>query len=116
VDSIWDEIDGLMAQIVDADNPYPIGLKAMGAAIPTATSDSDLLAGVYLIWGSLTDGVELHPEDSANTSNGCAKPARNGSISKMTTRAATGLTTGSTTCAATPGKTPDARSAGPSAT
>jgi hypothetical protein len=34
----------------------------------------------------------------------------------MTTRAATGLTTGSTTCAATPGKTPDARSAGPSAT
>lgn len=65
MDSIWDEIDGLMAQIVDADNPYPIGLKAMGAAIPTATSDSDLLAGVYLIWGSLTDGVELHPEDSA---------------------------------------------------
>jgi hypothetical protein len=46
VDSIWDEIDGLMAQIVDADNPYPIGLKAMGAAMPTATSDSDLLAGV----------------------------------------------------------------------
>jgi hypothetical protein len=61
VDSIWDEIDGLMADIVDADNPYPVALQAMGAAM---SRGSDLLGGVYLIWGSLTDRVELHPEDT----------------------------------------------------
>jgi hypothetical protein len=64
VDSVWDEIDGLMAQIMDGDDPYPVGLKAISVAMSRANSESDLLGGIYLIWGSLTDGVELHPEDS----------------------------------------------------
>lgn len=64
MDSIWDEIDRLMLQMIDADDPYQLGLSAMGAAM-LGTSKSDLQGGVYLIWGSLTDGVELHPEDSA---------------------------------------------------
>ncbi len=53
-----------MGQIRNADNPCPLGIKAMGVAMSSANSESDLLGGVYLIWGSLTDGVELHPGDS----------------------------------------------------
>jgi hypothetical protein len=109
VDSSWDEIDRLMADIVASGNPYPAALKAMGAAM---SSGSDLLGGVYLIWGSLTDGVELHPEDSAKYLNQMRQAAENGSTSKTTKPAVSGLITGSTTCAATPVRRLT-RSAGP---
>ena len=56
------ELDGRIAAVADARNPYWAAVKVMTAAgeyLVTSVTASRL----YQVWASLTDRYELHPED-----------------------------------------------------
>lgn len=58
------DLDVLIAQVPTAENPYKVGLDIMSAAVePMRTSD--IASRQYVMWGGLTDWLELKPEEEA---------------------------------------------------
>lgn len=59
------ELDALIAQAPTAEDPYEVGLAIMSAAVePMLTSD--IASRQYVLWGGLTDRLELKPEEGAD--------------------------------------------------
>ena len=63
---VSDELDRLMARIARTEDPYSLGIEAMGAVVD-AIPHSLIASHVYRLWGELTDRYELKPEKRFET-------------------------------------------------
>ncbi len=54
----------LAGQLLQADDPYELGLQFMGDTIEVITSgEYEYAVSMYTLWGDLTDWVELKPAE-----------------------------------------------------
>lgn len=64
VSAYLEQVRHLANQLVHADDPYDTGLQLMGATLDVFTT-YEHAGSVYLLWGALTDWVELRPHEEA---------------------------------------------------
>lgn len=70
------KIEDQMRRMIDGDAaPYDAGSIIWGTAMSVATSP-ELMHPLWLIWGALTDWVELRPEESAQAEATMVRAAR----------------------------------------
>jgi hypothetical protein len=60
------ELDGRIAAVATARNPYWPALQVMGGAVDYLVS-SVIASRLYQVWGALTDRYELQPEGRSET-------------------------------------------------
>ena len=62
----WERFDHLMAQITTENEPYRLGIDALGC-LSDALTRSPVVDRAYRLWGELTDRYELRPEERGAT-------------------------------------------------